>query len=211
MPLTAHFRPMRARDMHQPHRASTSLELLFDLVTVIAVASAAAGLHHAVAGGHAADGTVRFAMAFFGIWWAWMNYTWFASAYDNDDGVFRLLTLVIMGGALTIAAGVQPFFDSLDLTMIVIGYVIMRAGMVALWLRAAVGDPERRATTLAYAFGIALVQGYWAGLLRLVDPSSFVLLALLFALGAALEISVPALAERNGRTPWHRSNSHFGI
>lgn len=44
---------------------------------------------------------------------------------------------------------------------------------------------------------------YWAGLL-LVDPSSFVLLSLLFALGAALEIAVPAVAERNGRTPWHR-------
>ena len=96
MPAAARFRPMRARDVHQPHRAATSLELLFDLVTVIAVASAAAGLHHAIADGHATDGVVRFAMAFFGIWWAWMNYTWFASAYDNDDVLFRLLTLAIM-------------------------------------------------------------------------------------------------------------------
>jgi len=194
---------MQARDVHQPHRAATSLELLFDLVTVIAVASAAAGLHHAIAGGHATDGVVRFAMAFFGIWWAWMNYTWFASAYDNDDVLFRLLTLAIMGGALAIASGIELFFKSLDLTMVVTGYVIMRVGMVVLWLRAARGDPARRTTALTYALGIALVQVYWAGLLW-VDSSSSVRLTLLFALGAAFEIAVPALAERSGRTPWHR-------
>jgi len=194
---------MQARDVHQPHRVATSLELLFDLVTVIAVASAAAGLHHAIAGGHATDGVVRFAMAFFGIWWAWMNYTWFASAYDNDDVLFRLLTLAIMGGALAIASGIELFFKSLDLTMVVTGYVIMRVGMVVLWLRAARGDPARRTTALTYALGIALVQVYWAGLLW-VDSSSSVRLTLLFALGAAFEIAVPALAERSGRTPWHR-------
>jgi low temperature requirement protein LtrA len=203
MPAAARLRPMQARDVHQPHRVATSLELLFDLVTVIAVASAAAGLHHAIAGGHATDGVVRFAMAFFGIWWAWMNYTWFASAYDNDDVLFRLLTLAIMGGALAIASGIELFFKSLDLTMVVTGYVIMRVGMVVLWLRAARGDPARRTTALTYALGIALVQVYWAGLLW-VDSSSSVRLTLLFALGAAFEIAVPALAERSGRTPWHR-------
>jgi low temperature requirement protein LtrA len=203
MPAAARLRPMQARDVHQPHRVATSLELLFDLVTVIAVASAAAGLHHAIAGGHATDGVVRFAMAFFGIWWAWMNYTWFASAYDNDDVLFRLLTLAIMGGALAIASGIELFFKSLDLTMVVTGYLIMRVGMVVLWLRAARGDPARRTTALTYALGIALVQVYWAGLLW-VDSSSSVRLTLLFALGAAFEIAVPALAERNGRTPWHR-------
>jgi low temperature requirement protein LtrA len=203
MPAAARLRPMQARDVHQPHRAATSLELLFDLVTVIAVASAAAGLHHAIAGGHATDGVVRFAMAFFGIWWAWMNYTWFASAYDNDDVLFRLLTLAIMGGALAIASGIELFFKSLDLTMVVTGYLIMRVGMVVLWLRAARGDPARRTTALTYALGIALVQVYWAGLLW-VDSSSSVRLTLLFALGAAFEIAVPALAERSGRTPWHR-------
>ena len=30
------------------------------------------------------------AMVFFAIWWAWMNFTWFASAYDCDDVAYRL-------------------------------------------------------------------------------------------------------------------------
>ena len=44
--VTAHprswHRPMTARDPHEPHRASTPLELLFDLCFVVAVAQAAA-------------------------------------------------------------------------------------------------------------------------------------------------------------------------
>ena len=196
-------RPVAARNVDQAHRAATPLELLFDLVTVIAVASAAAGLHHAVAAGHAVDGTVRFDMAFFGIWWAWMNYTWFASAYDNDDTPFRLLTMAIMGGALIMASGIEVFFASLDLTMVVAGYAVMRVAMVVLWLRAALDDPAGRRTALGYAAGIGTVQIYWAGLL-LVGPAFPGSLPLLFALGAAFELSVPALAERGGQTPWHR-------
>ena len=201
--LLKNVRPMTARNMDQAHRAATPLELLFDLVTVIAIASAAAGLHHAISAGHAVDGIVRFAMAFFGIWWAWMNYTWFASAYDNDDTLFRLLTMVIMGGALIMASGIEILFKSLDLTMVVVGYVVMRVAMVALWLRAALDDPARRRTALGYAAGIGTVQVYWTGLL-LAGPVLPGLLPLLFALGAAFELSVPALAERSGQTPWHR-------
>ncbi|MGB3294575.1 MAG: low temperature requirement protein A [Phormidesmis sp.] len=194
---------MKPRDIHEAHRAATPLELLFDLVSVIAIASAAAGLHHAVAEAHFADGIVKFATAFFGVWWAWMNYTWFASAYDNDDTLFRLLTMVIMSGALVMAAGINAFFESTDLTLIVIGYVIMRLIMVVLWLRAARYDLACRRTALWYAGGIAIAQAYWVTLLfRQPDPGLG--FYALFALGAILEVAVPALAEKNGSTPWHR-------
>ncbi len=194
---------MRPRDVNEAHRAATPLELLFDLVTVIAIAAAATGLHHAIAEGHFVDGTLRFAAAFFGIWWAWMNYTWFASAYDNDDALFRLLTMVLMGGALTMAAGIHLFFESTNLTLVVIGYVIMRLALVVLWLRAARSDPASRRTALWYAGGITLAQVYWVVLL-LSQPLPRVLFYILFALGTILELTVPALAERNGSTSWHR-------
>ena len=194
---------MRPRDPHEAHRASTPLELLFDLVSVIAIAAAAAGLHHALAEAHFGEGLLKFAGAFFAIWWAWMNYTWFASAYDNDDVPFRLLTLLIMVGALTMAAGVKPFFERTDLHLIVIGFVIMRLAMVMLWLRAAHHDPARRKTAIRYATGIAMVQVYWVALV-LFQPSAETLFYSLFALGALLELAVPALAEKQGITPWHR-------
>ena len=47
---------MTARSPHEPHRASTPLELFFDLVFVVAIAQAASGLHHAIAEAHASKG-----------------------------------------------------------------------------------------------------------------------------------------------------------
>ena len=103
---------MRARSPHEPHRVATPLELLFDLVFVVAVARAAEGLHHAIAENHAAAGLAGFAMVFFAIWWAWMNFTWFASAYDCDDVPYRLAVFVQITGALIIAAGVTQMFET---------------------------------------------------------------------------------------------------
>ncbi|MEY4880197.1 MAG: hypothetical protein RJB62_1666, partial [Pseudomonadota bacterium] len=95
---------MRARDPADGHRVSTPLELLFDLVTVIAIAAVAASLHHAIAAGHAAEGVLHYLLVFFAIWWAWMNFTWFASAYDCDDVPYRLVVFLQMTGALIMAA-----------------------------------------------------------------------------------------------------------
>lgn len=204
-PLRA-IRPMRARDPAEGRRAATPLELLFDLVSVIAIAFAATGLHHAIAEGHAAEGVVRFLMAFFAIWWAWMNFTWFASAYDNDDAVFRLLTMAIMAGALCMAVGIKALFATLDLDLVIAGYVAMRAAMIALWLRAAAHDPARRGAALRYALGIAVAQVWWTLALGLFRPHDPLLFHLFFLLGAALELAVPAFAERRSVTPWHRGH-----
>ena len=150
-------RPVVARDTDESHRAATPLELLFDLVFVVAIASNAAQLHHGLSDAHY-EAVVGYSLTWFAIWWAWMNYTWFASAYDNDDVGFRLLTFVIMTGALFLAAGVPDIFADGQSVTVVLGYAIMRFGMVGLWLRAAAGHPERRQTALWYAGGITVVQ-----------------------------------------------------
>jgi len=43
-------------------------------------------------------------VTFFAIWWARMNFTWFASGYDTDDVPYRLFTMVQMAGVLVLAA-----------------------------------------------------------------------------------------------------------
>jgi low temperature requirement protein LtrA len=192
-------RPVVARDTGEHGRASTPLELLFDLVFVVAIASNAAELHHGLAEAH--YGTVLgYSMTWFAIWWAWLNYTWFASAYDNDDVVFRLLTFVIMVGALFLAAGVPDIFTDGQSVAVVLGYAIMRFAMVGLWLRAAAGHPERRQTALWYAGGITVVQVLWIA--RLGVPESWYIPSFFFLVG--LELLVPVLAEqRHGYTPFH--------
>ena len=97
---------MIGRDPDEPHRASTPLELLFDLTFVVAVARAASELHHALAQGDGGHALAGYAVVFFGLWWAWVNFTWFASAYDTDDVAYRLLTLLQMAGVLVYAAGI---------------------------------------------------------------------------------------------------------
>jgi low temperature requirement protein LtrA len=91
---------MTARATDEPHRAATQLELLFDLTFVIAIASLAGRYAHALADGHALEELVPFLQVFFSIWWAWINFTWFASSFDTDDVPFRLPTMVQIAGVL---------------------------------------------------------------------------------------------------------------
>ncbi len=184
--------PMTARRRDEGGRVSTPLELLFDLCFVVAVAQAAAGLDHAFVQNHVAGGVVQYLMVFFAIWWAWMNFTWFASAYDNDDVPYRLTVLVQIAGSLVMAAGIPRWFDGGGNAVIVIGYVVMRLAMVTQWVRAARSDPPRRRTDLRYAVGVAVVQVYWLALLW--APEWFYYLGFVSAVIA--ELAVPVIAER---------------
>jgi low temperature requirement protein LtrA len=190
---------MRPRDPDEHHRVSTSLELLFDLTFVVAVARVAAQLAESIGADRLGHGLVGYLTVFFAIWWAWMNFTWFASAYDVDDVPYRLLTLVQMVGVLILAAGVPAAFDEVDFKAITFGYVVMRVAMILQWLRAAASDDTHRNTALGYAGGILLVQIGWVA--RLALPEGFALTA--FVVLALAEISVPLLTERQGMTTWH--------
>ncbi len=169
MPLLRLRRTMASRDPDEAHRASTPLELFFDLTFVVAIAQAANSLHHGLAEGHAQNVLVGYPLVFFGIWWAWMNFSWFASAYDTDDVLYRLAVLVQIAGVLVYAAGVPRAMEHQDFTVGVLGYVIMRVGLISQWLRAARSDPEHRACCLRYAGGIFVCQLCWIGLLAVPD------------------------------------------
>ena len=190
---------MTARDTAETHRGSTPLELLFDLTFVVAVAQVAARLAHSIANGHELESLGPYMMVFFAIWWAWMNFTWFGSAYDTDDVPYRALVLVQMVGVLIIAAGVTSSFSSHDFTAVIIGYAVMRVGLVSLWVRAGLQHPQGRATAFRYAAGISLVQVLWLGSLALPEQGPW----WLFPLIAVVDLSVPLWAERAGTTAWH--------
>jgi low temperature requirement protein LtrA len=190
---------MVARDATEPHRASTPLELFFDLCFVVAVAAAATQLHHAEGEAHVTSGLPSYLMVFFAIWWAWMNVTWFASAYDTDDVAYRVAVLAMIAGALVLAAGVPRAFLDNDFGVVTLGYVVMRVPLVLLWLRAARHDDERRRTDLRMAVGVTLCQIGWIALL--VAPPA--LKGAGFALLVVAELAVPYLAERGTPTPWH--------
>ncbi|QHC64315.1 low temperature requirement protein A [Rathayibacter festucae] len=196
---------MRPRAVDEPHRVSSPLELLVDLTFVVAIAQIAAQLAHATEEGHLGETVLPFAMVFFAIWWAWMNFTWFASGYDTDDVPYRLLTLAQMGGVLVLAAGVPTAFEEGDFTAITVGYAIMRFALVSQWLRVAVSTPSQRVSALRSAGGFSLVQIGW--LLRLLLPDELLLPerggVVSFVVLAALELAVPLWALRSGESSWH--------
>ncbi|MFJ9951176.1 low temperature requirement protein A [Kitasatospora sp. NPDC091207] len=193
-------RRMVPRGRDEPHRVATPLELFFDLCFVVAVGQAGRELAHDLAAGHYGDGLTGYVFAFFAIWWAWMNFTWFASAYDCDDVPYRVTTLVQIAGVLILAAGVPRMFADQDLVLSVVGYVVMRLAMVTQWLRAAVSEEgPARGVALRYAIGISLCQVAWVVVLLLPhDVRPYVI-----PLGILAELSVPVFAELRFRTSWH--------
>lgn len=198
-------RPLRARDPDENHRASTPLELFLDLCFVVAVAASASVLHHDLTTGHVAQGLFGYAFAFFAIWWAWVNYSWLASAYDSQDVRFRLMTFFVMAGVLVLAAGIpRGQGGSHDFRVMVAGYVLMRVAVAPMWFLAARDDPPHRGAALRYGWGIVIVQALWV--LRAAFFNHGTIGWVLLAVFALAEFAVPWIAERRSgtSTPWHR-------
>src|SRR4051794_22490070 len=198
---------MAGRDPHETGRAATPLELLFDLTFVIAFGTAASELAHFLAEGYVVEGILGFAFATFAVSWAWINFSWFASAFDTDDWIYRLTTMVQMVGVIILALGLPPMFASvdhgptLDNGVMVLGYVVMRVAMVVQWLRAARQSPDRRRACLTYVVAISIAQVGWivqiAADMTLVVSAAFAVVLIL------IELAGPLLAERRtGGTPW---------
>jgi low temperature requirement protein LtrA len=199
---------MTGRDPDEPGRTATPLELLFDLTFVVAVGTASALVAEMLAEGHVSDAVTAFGPAMFAIVLAWINYSWFASAFSTDDWLDRALTMLQMIGVVVLSLGLPALFHSveegahLDLRVIVAGYVVMRLAMLLQWWRAAHESLHHRRVALANIRWTALVQIGWAALAFSSPPLAATLAA--FLVLAALELLVPVFAQGNaGGTPWH--------
>jgi low temperature requirement protein LtrA len=219
MPPALLHRPRRfsGRDPDEQHRSATPLELFYDLTIVVAFGTSADELAHFIADAHAGVGIAGFAFATFMVVWAWLNYTWFASAYDTDDWLFRVATMVQMVGVIILTLGLPKVFASidhgvtLDNSVMVAGYLIMRAPLVLLWWQASRHDPRSAPAARIYMATIATAQVGWVALIFLELP--IVTTFLLFIALIAVEVVGPVVAEHKGRTPWHAHHiaERFGL
>ena len=207
-PIAYRLARMTGRDPAESHRTATPLELLFDLAFVLAIGQACGSFAHLVAEGEIGPALLGFVFSMFAVCWAWINFTWFASAYDTDDWFYRLATMVQMIGVIVVALGIPTLFDSIvegehvGNQIVVIGYVIMRVALVAQWLRAARQDPARHSTALAYVKFVSTAQVGW--LFVGFAPLSFGVTVLVAVLLYAVEMIGPMIAERKtSGTPWH--------
>lgn len=202
------IRRMSGRDPHEEHRVATPLELLFDLTFVVGFGIAANEFAHMLSENHVGAGLLGFSFATFSICWAWINFAWFASAYDTDDWIYRLMTMLQMVGVTVLALGIPQMYtsiehgDHVDTRVMVAGYVVMRIALVGQWLRAAKQDPDRRSACLTYVAFVTVAQIGWLGgiFLHTSVPVTFGIVVVL----VGIELLGPVLAEtRRGGTPWH--------
>ncbi len=145
-----------------------------------------------------------FLQVFFAIWWAWMNFTWFASSFDTDDVPYRLLTLVQMAGVLVLAAGVpaastdDDFAPSRSATRSC-GSVSSPSGFGR-----AARSLRSRATARRYVLGITLAEVAWVLRWRSTRPACCPAWSGPGLLRARrLRAGVPLWAERARPTNWH--------
>lgn len=218
VPAPHRLRRMVGRDPHEVGRTATPLELLFDLTFVAAFAQAGDASAHLLAEGHVASATLGFAFVSFAVCWAWVNFSWFASAFDTDDWFFRVTTMVQMVGVLVVALGVPAVFasidhgETLDNHVVVAGYVVMRVAMLAQWLRVAREDPDRRRLAVTFAFTIAVAQVGWI-VVALLDLPLQTLVPAVLAL-FFVELGGPVVATRvSGFPPWnaHHIAERYGL
>ncbi len=200
-------RRFSGRDPDEQHRSATPLELFYDLTIVVAFGTAADELARYVAEDRAGVGVAGFAFGAFAVSWAWVNYSWFASAYDTDDWVFRLATMVQMAGVIVLALGLPQMFASIDAGgtldngVMVAGYVIMRVALVFLWWQVSRHDEEHRPAARVYMATIGIAQVGWVALAAAGLPigTTFAVFGVLLA----VELAGPFVAERRSPTPWH--------
>ena len=202
------LRRMSGREPDERDRRVNPLELLFDLTFVVSFAQASDAGADLLAKGDVSAAAGGFTFTAVTICWLWINFSWFASGFDTDDWLFRLTTMVQMAGVIVLALGVAPVFESIaesesvDVGVLVAGYVVVRSAMVGQWLRVARQDRAHRRAALTYVTSIVVAQIGWVALAA-TGPSNTEFAAAIVGL-YSIEMAGPVLAKRaEGGTPWH--------
>ena len=160
------LRPARMRDFDSEERRVTWLELFFDLIFVAAVAALADGLAH----DPTLQGLWHFVALFVPVWWAWMAFTWFATAWDNDDVFHRVAMLLGMLLGIVLAAGIPRVLEGND-RLFVGAYAAMMLLLVAMFARVIPHAGEARGLAMTYLVTDLLGAGLWLSSLLVAQPA----------------------------------------
>jgi low temperature requirement protein LtrA len=178
--------PLRLRaHLGDAARRVSWLELFFDLIFVAAVAQVAEPLreHYSLAG------VLRFATLFALIWWAWTGYAVFATRFDANDGIQRLLTLVQMFVVAAMAANAEDELHSRSSAGFMAAYAVLRLVLVAQYYRAR-HLPDARPLTTRYIAGHGSAALVWLASAFVAAPERYAIWAAAFA----LDLGTPWLA-----------------
>lgn len=204
--LARFLEPPRLRTLEaDQERRATWLELFLDLVFVAAIAEVALALGDEPT----AAGFGRYLVLFLPIWWAWAGFTFYATRFDTDDLVYRLLTLLGMFAVAGLASAVPDALHG-GQNRFVVAYVAVRVVLLVLYGRAYRHVEVARPLAKWFMLMFGGAVGVWLVSLALPLPVKYVL----WATALSLEHAAPVRAWRMMReAPIHPAHipERFGL
>jgi low temperature requirement protein LtrA len=148
--------PPQLDEAEMEHRDATWLELFFDLVFVVAVAQLSRELVHDTS----ATGFWHFLILFVPVWWAWVGFAFYATRFEYEDALHRVLWLTAMLASGAMAVNVHEGFGS-HAAAFAVSYAAVRTVLVALYVLAGRRQPETREVTRFLITGFSLGALLW--------------------------------------------------
>jgi low temperature requirement protein LtrA len=186
-------------------RHATWLELFLDLVFVVAITELGTSFAHHVS----THGFLVYIGLFVPVIWAWTGFTFYATRFDTDDLVYRVLTFAGMFGVAALATTVPAAFDGKS-NGFALAYACIRIVILLLYVRARRNVPEARQLTNWFIamFSVAIVL--WFVSLTIAAPWKYVC----WTVALAHELGAPPRAWRMMRNaPIHPAHipERFGL
>ncbi len=194
-------RPPQLRLPGQPgERHATWLELFYDLVFAVAVSALGSRLSTNVSPLH----LLQFVALFVPVWWAWCGHTVYDTRFDTDDLFQRLATFGMMLAAAAMAICIPQAFEG-KAALFAASFVVARASLLILYIRARRHVPEARAIANLYLTGFSIGAGLWA--ISIIVPQPFCYI--LWAVGLAIDLATPWFGMRRVLRPAPLDTTHL--
>ncbi len=176
---------LRREECEDGERSATWLELFFDLIFVVAIAQ----LAHNFQQDFSLMGLAKLGILFVPVWWCWVGATFYDTRFDNDGLVDRLITLIQMAIAASMAANIHHALDSSSIPFS-LSYIAFRAVLVCQYLHAGYHVPPARHLTNWYAAGFTISLLFWLASVFVPLPWRFIF----WGLGLLIDLVTPLTA-----------------
>ncbi|MFL6502600.1 MAG: low temperature requirement protein A [Nitrososphaera sp.] len=170
-------------------RHATWLELFYDLVFVVVIFQLADNLEE----DFSLYGFLGFLALFVPVWWSWTGAAFYATRFDTDDLVHRILVLLQMVGAAALAVNVSDALGN-GSAGFALSYAAIRIILVLEYVRTGINKSFSFATPLIrrYSIGFLIAAILWIISAFIPPPARF----LLWGIGLAIDFATPITARR---------------
>jgi low temperature requirement protein LtrA len=189
------FQPpkLRREECEEEDRRVTWLELFFDLIFVVAIAQ----LAHNFSEDFSLVGLAKLGALFVPVWWCWIGATFYDTRFDNDGLVDRLITLMQMAIAASLAANIHHGLTSSSVGF-TLSYIAFRGVLICQYLHAGYHVPQARLLTSWFAIGFTISLVFWLASVFVSFPWRY----LLWGLGLIIDFATPLSAgQRVAKVP----------